>query len=54
MASEREHAIREVIRRIMSERDPDALTVLASELDRLLKLQETMSEHVAPHRAPSN
>ena len=29
MASECEHAIRDVIRRIVSERDPDALTVLA-------------------------
>jgi len=39
MTSEYEHAIRELIRLIVSERDPDALRELASSLELLLKLE---------------
>ena len=41
--SEYEHSIRALIQLIVAERDPDALSELASELERLLKLEGTKS-----------
>ena len=44
-ASEHEQRIRKLIQLIVSERDPAVLSMLASELERLLKLEEAQLRH---------
>jgi len=46
MASEYEHAIRDLIRQFVSERDPVKLKLLASELEKLLRSEADEHPHL--------